>query len=195
MRAVSPCFTPGTLIATEHGRRAIEQLSPGDRVVTRDNGLKRVMWIGRRDVSYTELADNPGLQPILVKARAFGEGLPHRDMLVSPQHRFLVGPRVSPFMGGQDEALISARHLVDRQKVMAVPALGVSYIHILCNAHEVILADGTWTESFHPDDEIIRAIAPLQRREILGLFPEVATMGAAKRFPPARPIVKSRFDS
>ncbi len=170
-------------------------MSPGDRIVTRDNGLKRVMWIGRRDLSYTDLAENPGLHPILVRAGAFGEGLPHRDLIVSPQHRFLVGPQVSPFMGGADEALVSARHLVDRQNIQKVAALGVSYIHILCNAHEVILADGTWTESFHPDDEIIRAIAPLQRREILGLFPEVATMGAARRFPPARPIVKSRFDS
>ena len=73
--------------------------------------------------------------------------------------------------------------------------LGVSYIHIMMNAHEVILANGSWTESFHPEDHVIRALAPNQRREILMMFPEIATVGAAKRFPPVRPILKSRFDS
>ncbi|HCE71257.1 MAG TPA: type I secretion protein, partial [Ruegeria sp.] len=33
------CFTPGTLIATAHGPRAIETLRPGDLIVTRDHGL------------------------------------------------------------------------------------------------------------------------------------------------------------
>ncbi|MBT8458767.1 MAG: Hint domain-containing protein, partial [Boseongicola sp.] len=107
---------------------------------------------------------------------------------------FLVGPRVSPLMGGKDEALISARHLIDGNRVMHVDMLGVNYLHLLCNAHEVILANGCWTESFHPDDEVIRDIAPMQRREILALFPEIETIGAARRFSPARPIRKSRFD-
>ena len=73
--------------------------------------------------------------------------------------------------------------------------LGVSYIHFLCNAHEVVLANGTWTESFHPDDQIMGALADTQRKEILSLFPEIETIGAARRFPPARPIGKSRFET
>ena len=73
--------------------------------------------------------------------------------------------------------------------------LGVSYLHVLLNAHEVILANGSWTESFHPDDQVMRDMAPNQRQEILILFPEIATMGAARRFPAARSIQKSRFDS
>ena len=195
LRATSPCFTPGTLIATDRGPQPVETLRRGDRVVTRDNGLKRIMWVGQRAFNHRELTENDDLQPILVRAGALGNGFPKRDMIVSPQHRFLVGPEISPLMGGGDEALVAARHLVDHRGVRAASMLGVSYIHIMMNAHEVILANGSWTESFHPEDHVIRALAPNQRREILMMFPEIATVGAAKRFPPVRPILKSRFDS
>lgn len=189
MVAVSPCFTPGALIATERGWRPVETLSRGDRVVTRDNGLKRISWIGRRDISYAELSDFPGLQPILIRRGTFGEGMPERDMLVSPNHRFLT---TSPFY--REEGLVAARHLSDQPGVSKAQVLGVSYLHILLDAHQVILANGAWTESFHPDDATLRALGARTAAELLALFPEIATVGAARRFPPARKILQSRFE-
>ena len=193
--AVSPCFTPGTLIATDRGLRAVEDLRRSDRVVTRDNGLKRINWVGSRAFGYHELAEEPALQPVLICAGALGDGVPMRDTIVSPEHRFLMDLGPSPLGGEEPEALVAARHLVDGAGIRWASMLGVSYLHVLLNAHEVILANGSWTESFHPDDKVMRDLAPSQRDEILVLFPEIATMGAAKRFPAARPIQKSRFDS
>ena len=74
--------------------------------------------------------------------------------------------------------------------------LGVSYIHLLCDRHQVILANGAWTESFHPDDRVFPALEADHREELVGLFPEIETIGASIRFPPARPIVeeRSRFE-
>ncbi len=195
LRVTSPCFTPGTLIATDQGLQAVETLQRGDLLVTRDNGLKRVMWVGQRAFHYRDVAGDPALCPILIKAGAFGEGYPAQDMIVSPEHRFLVGPHVSPLMGGEPEALVAARHLINTTSIRPASMLGVTYLHLLMNAHEVILANGAWTESFHPDDATIRNVARNQRREILAIFPEIATMGAAKRFPAVRPIIKSKFDS
>ena len=192
---ISPCFTPGTLIATDRGQRAVETLRQGDRVVTRDNGLRRVNWIGRRSFAREEIGEEDALQPMLVRKDAFGPGTPARNMIVSPNHRFLVGVEISPLTAGGDEALVAVRHLVDGVRVRPAHMLGVSYIHFLCNAHEVVLANGTWTESFHPDDQIMGALADTQRKEILSLFPEIETIGAARRFPPARPIGKSRFET
>lgn len=195
LAVISPCFTPGTLIATSQGHRAVETLKRGDRVVTRDNGLRRVEWVGRRSFTYDEIGEAEALQPVLVRKDAFGTGYPGRDMIVSPNHRFLVGPGISPLVEGESEALVAACNLVDGHRVKAARMLGVSYIHFLCSAHEVVLANGVWTESFHPDDRIMRALGTAQRNEILVLFPEIATMGAAERFPGARPIRKSRFDT
>ncbi|MEL7151232.1 MAG: Hint domain-containing protein [Pseudomonadota bacterium] len=190
MSKVTPCFTPGTRLATDRGWRPVEDLRRGDRLVTRDNGLKRIAWSGRRDVGYADLAEVPELRPVLVRRGAFGHGTPERDMLVSPNHRFLVLP------DGRDgeEYLCPAAALTYLDGVQMAPALGVSYLHVLLNAHEVILADGVWTESFHPDDMTLHAMERQTRREILALFPEIETLGAVRRFPPARDIRQSRFE-
>jgi len=178
------------MIATDRGPVPVEVLRPGHRLVTRDNGLRRVHWVGRRDVDYAELVFQPELAPVLVRAGAFGEQRPYRDMMVSPSHRFLISPEQSFLTIEGDEALVAVRHLLDGRMVRAAATLGVSYIHLLCDAHQVILADGAWTETFHPDDQIMRALGNSQRREILDLFPEVETMGAAHRFVAARDVVE-----
>ena len=177
------------MIATARGPVQVEVLRPGDRVVTRDNGLRRVHWTGRRDVDYSELMVEPELAPVLVRAGAFGDGRPYRDMMVSPSHRFLISPDQSFLTIEEDEALVAARHLMDGRFVRTAATLGVSYIHLLCDAHQVILADGAWTETFHPDDRIMRGLGNSQRREILDLFPEVETIGAATRFSAARKVI------
>jgi hypothetical protein len=155
--------------------------------VTRDNGLRPIVWAGRRDLTRDVLDDFAELRPVLVSRGALGEG-PDRDMIVSPNHRFLV-------RSGGDETLAAARLLADRPGIRTVPVLGVSYLHLLFAAHEVLLADGVWTESFHPDDRTLAALDPHARGEILALFPEIETMGAARRFPAVRPIARSRFES
>ncbi len=190
MSKVSPCFTPGSLIATSKGWQPVETLRRGDRVVTRDNGLRRIAWVGRRDLSYSDLKEVPTLRPVLVRKGAFGVGVPSRDMLVSPKHRFLVGGD----QRGAEEALVGAEGLIDGRAVRMAPVLGVSYLHILLEAHEVILANGSWTESFHPDDQTLAALDAEMRSEIISLFPEVVTLGAARRFPAAREIRQSRFE-
>ncbi len=190
MSIVSPCFTPGSLIATERGWRPVEALRRGDKVVTRDNGLRCIAWAGRRDLTYADLSDLPDLRPVLIRKGALGPEAPVRDMLVSPGHRFLVAAAGAP----EGEILVAARHLRHLRGVQTTHALGVSYLHLLLEAHEVILADGAWTESFHPDDEMLAGLGPATRSEILALFPEIATHGAARRFPPARAIRQSRFE-
>lgn len=191
--SITPCFTPGTRIATDRGLQFVERVCRGMRVVTRDNGLVRVEWVGRRTVSYDELEIDTELRPVLIHAHALGEGRPTRDMLVSPSHRFLVGPEQAFLAIDEDEALVAARHLVDHWRIRQAEMLGVSYIHILCDQHQVILADGAWTETFHPDDQTMRGLGNSQRRELIELFPEIETIGASRRFPAARPVLGQGF--
>ena len=163
------------------------------RVVTRDNGLSRIEWVGRRTVSYEELESDIELRPILLRANSLGEGRPTRDMLVSPSHRFLVAPDQAFLAIEEDEALVAARLLVDHWHIRKAEMLGVSYIHILCDQHQIILADGVWTETFHPDDQTMRGMGNSQRRELNELFPDIETIGASRRFPSARPVLGQGF--
>ncbi|MCB2159770.1 MAG: Hint domain-containing protein, partial [Rhodobacteraceae bacterium] len=41
-----PVLTTGLVIATEEGEVPAETLRVGDRVLTRDNGVQRIRWIG-----------------------------------------------------------------------------------------------------------------------------------------------------
>ena len=53
------CFTPGTRMRTEAGEIAIEDLGPGDKLLTRDSGPQEVLWSGHRRMSGARLFAMP----------------------------------------------------------------------------------------------------------------------------------------
>ena len=184
---VLPCFTPGTLIATPQGERLVEDLVVGDRVITRDNGMQEIRWIGRKELTCHELARKPHLRPVLIQQGSLGKNLPEHDLLVSPNHRVLVANDKTALYFEEREVLAAAKHLTGLDGVDEVDTLGVTYIHMMFDHHEVVLSNGAWTESFQPGDLSLRGIGEDQRQEIFELFPELEhaeglrAYGAARR--------------
>ena len=170
---IVPCFTPGTAIATPEGERAVETLKVGDKVITRDNGLQEIRWIGTRRLSWSELGANSHLQPVLIEKGSLGHGLPERDMLVSPQHRVLVANERTQLYFDEHEVLVAAKHLIDHRGIREVSAQGVTYVHFMCDRHEVVLSNGAWTETFQPGDQTLKSMGNAQRLELFELFPEL----------------------
>lgn len=168
------CFTPGTRIATPTGERLVEELRVGDPVFTRDNGVQDLRWIGTKTLSGAELKQSPALRPILIKAGSLGRGRPERDVVVSPNHRMLINDPETALLFGESEVLVSAKHLTERAGIARVLMPQVTYLHLLFDRHEVILADGAWTESFQPGDYSLGGLGGAQRRELFKLFPELA---------------------
>ena len=187
---VVPCFTPGTLIATPKGERKVEELEVGDRIITRDNGMQVIRWIGRREMSGEELAAKEHLRPILIRQGALGNDLPERDMMVSPQHRVLVANDKTALYFEEREVLVAAKHLTDIDGIDVVEVSQTSYIHIMFDQHEVILSDGIWTESFQPGDLSLAGVGDASRDEILELFPELATRAGIEAYAAARKSLK-----
>ena len=186
---VIPCFTPGTLITTDRGDVAVEDLQAGDMVMTRDNGLQPLRWIGRRELSMADLIVKPNLRPVQISAGALGYGLPLRDMKVSPQHRMLIEGARAEMLFGEPEVLVTAKHLCVLPGVAEKMTAGVSYIHLLLDRHEIICADGAWTESFQPAMRMLDGMDAEQRTEIAELFPEL--MGEEFDYPAARLSLKA----
>ncbi|WP_417472216.1 Hint domain-containing protein [Leisingera sp.] len=172
-RVVVPCFTPGTLIATPDGERRVEELKVGDRVITRDNGIQEIRWIGTRALAAADLADAEHLQPVLIRQGALGNGLPERDMMVSPNHRVLIANDKTALYFEDREVLVAAKHLTGLDGVDQVATSQVTYIHFMFDQHEVVLSDGAWTESFQPGDHSLRGLDNAQRNELFALFPEL----------------------
>lgn len=189
--AVIICFARGTLIATERGEVAVEDLRIGDRVLTRDAGAQPVRWIGATTVSAARLDLMPNLRPIRIRAGALGAGLPLRDLVVSPQHRMLVGSRIARRMFGSDEVLVAARHLVGLDGIEVAGDLPeVAYFHLLLDAHHILTANGAPAESLFLGPEARKAVGPAAWREIRALFPDLAADGPAQ--PGARPFATGR---
>lgn len=188
---IVPCFTPGTLIATLRGEVLVETLRKGDRVITRDNGVQEITWIGRRDLSATDLEEAQNLRPILIRKGALGHGLPERDMRVSPNHRVLIVNDRTNLLFEEREVLVAAKHLVGRRPgIEQVDVSGVSYLHFMCARHEVVLSDGTWTESFQPGEIALAGLDAAQREELFTLFPDLREAAGRGAVTAARPVLK-----
>jgi len=187
---IIPCFTPGTMIATPQGERPVQDLAVGDRVITRDNGIQHIRWVGRRDMTGQELNSVAHLRPVLIRQGALGKGLPERDMLVSPQHRVLMASDKTALYFDEAEVLVAAKHLTDMDGIDVVEVSGTTYIHVMFDQHEVILSDGAWTESFQPGDQTLAAMGDAQRAEILELFPELETVVGINAYTAARRSLK-----
>ncbi len=184
------CFASGTRIATQKGEVCVEDLEAGDKVFTRDNGIQTLRWVGRRDLTAGELETHPEFQPILIRAGALGKGIPERDLQVSPQHRMLLTSELAEVMFGEREILVAAKFLTGLDGVDQVQADHISYHHLMFDHHEVILADGAWSESFQPGDRSLNGIGAAQRDEILALFPELATQEGLGDYGSARASLK-----
>lgn len=132
------CFYPGTRIRTQSGEAAVETLSIGDMVLTAEGEARPVRWVGRQTVS-TLFADPLRVLPIRIAAGALAEGLPARDLLVSPDHAILAGG-----------VLVQAAALVNGTTIRreeAVPTT-FTYYHVELADHSLILAEGVPAETF-----------------------------------------------
>ncbi len=179
-----PCFTEGTLIEAEGGPVPVESLLVGDLVQSRDNGLVPIRWIGQ-----VQVPARGDLAPVQIRAGSFGQDLPLRDLVVSPQHRMLLNSRIAKRMFDCDEVLVAAKKLLDYPGISRVPDGGdVTYIHLLFDQHEIIFAEGAPTESLLLGEQVLTTLNPDAAEELERLFPELYARPAV----PARLVPKGR---
>lgn len=174
------CFASGTLIKTEHGEIPVEALKLGDRIITLDHGAKPVRWIGSRYLSAIHLLLADKLRPILIRRGALGQGLPHTDLMVSPQHRILVRSRLARRLFGESEVLVAAKRLVGYPGITVntlVPS--VRYWHILLDGHEIIFSNGAPSETLFTGAEALKSVGATARAELAALFPELVSPAVA----------------
>ncbi len=132
------CFAAGTRLATEHGETLVEQIRPGDLVCTAAGRLRLVRWVGHRAYDGRFIRNNLDILPVLVTEGALAEGVPRRDLLVSPGHAFLL-----------EGVLVAARYLVNGRSIRQLPRVDtIAYYHIELDRHDIVLAEGAPAESY-----------------------------------------------
>jgi hypothetical protein len=134
----TPCFAAGTRILTVLGEVAVEKLEPGMMLVTAHAGVQPVKWIGTRHYAGAFIAGNRDVLPIVIKAGAIDDGVPARDLTVSPGHAMMI-----------DGALVHAKRLLNGRTIIQRDAVdAISYFHIEMASHEVIFAEHAPAETF-----------------------------------------------
>ncbi|MGC1495185.1 MAG: Hint domain-containing protein [Sulfitobacter sp.] len=133
-------FTRGTHITLATGaQRLIEDLNVGDRVLTRDDGVQDIRWIGQSTVrAVGEFA------PICVRAGTLNN---ENDLIISPDHRLFIYQRTDEVGAGRSELLVKARHLVNGETVVVQDGGFVDYFQLLFDSHQIIYAEGIAAES------------------------------------------------
>lgn len=101
-----PCFVTGSMIRCEFGDVAVENLKVGDRVVSCDNGLQEIRWIGQKPAT-----GNHHQRPVCIPKGVFGQNSPNRDLYVSPNHRVLLEDARFSLLFGDAEVLVAAKFL------------------------------------------------------------------------------------
>lgn len=135
------CYAAGTLITTEDGEVAIEDLRQGDNVVVMDGESRAVLpikWIGVRQVDLASHKDRGQVAPVRIAKDAFAENVPNADLVVSPPHAIFV-----------DGNLIPAKMLVNDMTITRETARAdVTYYHIELDRHAIVMANGLTAESY-----------------------------------------------
>ncbi|MEO1640540.1 MAG: Hint domain-containing protein [Pseudomonadota bacterium] len=150
--AASGSFARGTRITMGDGRMyPIEDLQPGDILLTRDAGRQPVRHIGQ-----TTLRATGSFAPVVITPGALNN---ERELVLRPDHRLFIYQRTDELGTGRAEVLIKARHLVDQSSVIRRRGGFIDYFQLIMDAHHIIYAEGIAAES-HLIDPRTRAALP-----------------------------------
>lgn len=171
---VAMSFAKGTQIETPDGPVPVESLMNGDLVTTLDNGAQPIRWIGETRLNRSDFKSNPHLRPVWIKAGALGEGVPTADLVVSQHHKIAVADWRAAYYFGEDTVLVPARALLDGGPVhICQDDCPLTYFHILLTDHQMLRANGQWTESMLPSIEAVRTLDSQHQNELMETFPEI----------------------
>jgi hypothetical protein len=138
----TPCYCRGTLIATDHGQMEVEKLKIGDKAITASGMARPIKWIGRRSYGGRFVMGRTNILPICIKAGALEDNMPRRDLWISPHHAMYL-----------EGVLIEAKDLINGLSIIQAERVEkVEYFHIELETHDVIIAEGAFSESFLDDD-------------------------------------------
>lgn len=136
------CFLAGTLIRTDNGEATVESLNIGDNVITYVDGrevVQPIVWVGKKTAHVKSgLPLDEAGYPVRVLKDAISAGVPHQDLLVTPEHCFYFEGRFIP-----------ARMLVNGKSVFYDTTMTTyDYYHVETENHSVLWSNGALTESY-----------------------------------------------
>lgn len=191
--AVNLCFVSGTRIDTPDGPRRVETLRAGDQITTGGGASVPLRWLGARRITRTEALADPRLWPIHFAPGSLGAGVPRHELQLSPQHRLLVQGPVAQRIFGSGEVLVAAKDFLGAPGVsQPQPERDFWYHHLMCDRHELAVAEGAVAETLYLGEMARQALPPEALAEILAIFPDLAPDAPQPAPEPACPMAQGK---
>ncbi|WP_253944114.1 Hint domain-containing protein [Pseudogemmobacter hezensis] len=164
---MSLSFARGTRISLASGQMvAIETLTPGMKLLTRDHGPQELRHIGQ-----ASLRAVGAFAPVVIPAGTLGNSA---DLIVSQHHRMFLYQRRKLAEVPTSEVLVQARHLVDDETVFIREGGVTDWFSLIFDHHEIIYAEGIPVESLMVNDATISRLPPEYASELRRQFPGLA---------------------
>ncbi len=125
-------LAPETNVRTPCGPRRVENLRPGDLIVTRRDGLQPLRMIWKRTIAASEIAADPSLAPVAMKPRAVGPMMPQTELRLAGSHKLLVPGYRLEGLEDTDACLVRARWSTPPTTYGSTEQIATSRISTLC---------------------------------------------------------------
>ncbi|MBW4710632.1 Hint domain-containing protein [Roseobacter sp. YSTF-M11] len=166
-------FAHGTLLQTTSGLIAVEDLQPGDDLMTAEGKASKVTWIGSATFAPSDGGHRTPLTRIM--ADSFGVNRPDSFLSLGPAARLLQTPPHLRGDGAEKRVLTPARAFVEGVNVIEVsPPTPIRMFHLSLQSHAAVIAGGLEIETYHPGPNALRSLSHTLRDVYLSLFPHVS---------------------
>lgn len=166
-------FARGSLILTDAGYVAVEDLQPGMMVQTLDHGSQPLIWIGSTLLIPGAEGQIPEMGRLTrLTTDSLGLGRPMPDLLLGPYARIHNRSATCTALLGSAGGMTPGLDYEDGENVISVtPLTPVRLYHLAFARHQLIRVNGVDLESSHPGLSAIRALGHEMRALLLSLYP------------------------
>ncbi|AHD00163.1 Hint domain-containing protein [Leisingera methylohalidivorans] len=164
-------FSRGSLVETANGPVAVEDLLPGDDILTRDGGSQPLVWIGHTSL----LPAQPGSRGRSHRLTSFmadslGLQKPASSLVAGPAARLLRAP---PHLQRADSSplLTPVAEFQDGMSIFeTAPPAPVDMYHLCLPRHAAISVGGLEFETYHPGPDALKLAGYAIKTLFLNMF-------------------------
>ncbi|MEE9428752.1 MAG: Hint domain-containing protein [Paracoccaceae bacterium] len=167
-------FAQGTLIQTQNGEVAIEDLRPGSMIATADGGLQPLLWSGSMTLFPQNLELGvPTARLFRVTEGSYGQNINGPDLLLGPAARILPGHLAID----STSPLMALDRLADGGSIIGInPVSPVRVFHLGLESHRLMRANGVLVESYHPGEQPHMHMTTELYPHFVALFPHLESI-------------------
>jgi len=142
----------GAILQTENGPCAVEDLLPGDRIMTASNDFQTLLWHGSMTIIPGTQNQRPEMGTMTrLTSEALGFGRPMPDLVLGPSARMTHSKPGVKTLTGRNTAFIPVRDFIDQSQIIELtPVSPVQVYQLGFENHERLCVNGIEIESLHP---------------------------------------------